>query len=127
MRTISQSESTRVPPVTDEKSPPASRMTGADSPVMALSSTEAAPSITSPSSGITSLGSTRTTLPLCSSLPLTSTMGALRRGSDSSFAVTSWRALRNAAAWARPRPSATASAKLAKSTVNQSHSDTAKI
>ena len=43
-RTTSQSESTVVPPVTAERSPPASRMTGADSPVMALSSTLAAPS-----------------------------------------------------------------------------------
>ena len=51
-RTTSQSDSTRVPPVTDEKSPPDSRITGADSPVIALSSTEATPSITSPSSGI---------------------------------------------------------------------------
>ena len=50
MRTISQSDSTRVPPVTEAKSPPDSRMTGADSPVIALSSTEATPSITSPSS-----------------------------------------------------------------------------
>ncbi len=53
-RTTIQSDSTRVPPVTAEKSPPDSRMTGADSPVMALSSTEATPSITSPSAGITS-------------------------------------------------------------------------
>jgi hypothetical protein len=29
-----QSDNTRVPPVTDAKSPPDSRMTGADSPVM---------------------------------------------------------------------------------------------
>ena len=41
-----------MPPVTALLSPPASRITGADSPVMALSSTEAAPSITSPSAGI---------------------------------------------------------------------------
>jgi len=41
-RTTSQSDNTRVPPVTGgEKSPPDSRTTGADSPVMALSSTEA--------------------------------------------------------------------------------------
>ena len=45
MRTTSQSDSTRVPPVTLERSPPLSRMTGAVSPVMALSSTEATPSI----------------------------------------------------------------------------------
>ena len=35
----SRSESTVVPPVTALRSPPLSRMTGADSPVMALSST----------------------------------------------------------------------------------------
>ena len=38
MRTRIASESTRVPPVTPERSPPASRTTGADSPVMADSS-----------------------------------------------------------------------------------------
>jgi len=53
-RTTIQSERTRVPPVTAEKSPPDSRMTGADSPVIALSSTDATPSMTSPSAGITS-------------------------------------------------------------------------
>ena len=50
-RTTSQSDSTRVPPVTPLRSPPLSRITGALSPVMALSSTEAMPSITSPSTG----------------------------------------------------------------------------
>ncbi len=49
MRTLIQSESTFVPPVTADRSPPASRITGADSPVMADSSTDATPSITSPS------------------------------------------------------------------------------
>ncbi len=48
------SDSTLVPPVTAERSPPASRMTGADSPVIADSSTEATPSTTSPSPGMTS-------------------------------------------------------------------------
>ena len=51
-RTTSQSDSTRVPPVTEQKSPPDSRSTGADSPVIALSSTEATPSMTSPSAGM---------------------------------------------------------------------------
>ena len=51
-RTMSQSERTRVPPVTALRSPPLSRMTGALSPVTALSSTEAIPSTTSPSAGI---------------------------------------------------------------------------
>src|SRR5712691_5198598 len=47
IRTTMRSESTFVPPVTAERSPPLSRITGADSPVMADSSTEAIPSITS--------------------------------------------------------------------------------
>ena len=66
-RTTIQSDSTLVPPVTAEKSPPDSRITGADSPVIALSSTEATPSITSPSAGITSPAITSTTLPRSSS------------------------------------------------------------
>ena len=53
-RTTISSESTRVPPVTAERSPPDSRMTGADSPVIADSSTLAMPSTTSPSAGMIS-------------------------------------------------------------------------
>ena len=56
-----------MPPVTALRSPPLSRMTGALSPVMALSSTEAAPSITSPSAGMNSPASTSTTSPRASS------------------------------------------------------------
>ena len=52
MRTLIWSESTVVPPVTAERSPPASRMTGADSPVIADSLTEARPSMISPSPGM---------------------------------------------------------------------------
>ena len=52
MRTLIQSDSTRVPPVTADRSPPASRMTGADSPVIADSSTDATPSTISPSPGM---------------------------------------------------------------------------
>ena len=63
MRTLIQSDSTRVPPVTAERSPPLSRITGADSPVIADSSTEAMPSTTSPSLGIRSPASTSTTSP----------------------------------------------------------------
>ena len=59
-RTTSQSDRTRVPPVTALRSPPLSRITGALSPVIALSSTEATPSITSPSHGITSPAATVT-------------------------------------------------------------------
>ena len=62
-RTTIQSDSTRVPPVTEEKSPPASRSTGADSPVTALSFTEATPSMISPSAGMMSLVSTSTRSP----------------------------------------------------------------
>ena len=51
--TTIRSDSTVVPPVTADRSPPDSRMTGADSPVMADSSTEATPSTTSPSPGMT--------------------------------------------------------------------------
>ena len=60
-RTISQSDRTSVPPVTELRSPPASRITGALSPVMALSFTEATPSMISPSAGMMSPASTRTT------------------------------------------------------------------
>ena len=63
MRTMIQSEITWVPPVTAERSPPLSRMTGADSPVIAASLTEATPSITSPSRGMRSPASTSTTSP----------------------------------------------------------------
>ena len=65
--TLIQSETTVVPPVTAERSPPASRMTGADSPVMAASLTEATPSMISPSAGTTSPASTRITAPAKSS------------------------------------------------------------
>ena len=54
MRILSQSDTMVVPPVTEQKSPPDSLTTGADSPVMADSSTEAMPSMTSPSPGMIS-------------------------------------------------------------------------
>ena len=63
MWTTIQSEITVVPPVTAERSPPDSRMTGADSPVIAASLTEAMPSITSPSPGMMSPASTSTKSP----------------------------------------------------------------
>ncbi len=69
MRTTSQSDTTVVPPVTALRSPPDSRMTGADSPVMALSLTLATPSITSPSDGIRSPASTSTTSPPAAGWP----------------------------------------------------------
>ncbi len=61
--TTMRSDSTRVPPVTALRSPPDSRMTGADSPVIADSSTLAMPSMTVPSPGMTSPASTTTTSP----------------------------------------------------------------
>ena len=63
MRTRIQSEITWVPPVTAERSPPDSRITGANSPVIAASLTEATPSMTSPSDGMVSPASTSTTSP----------------------------------------------------------------
>jgi hypothetical protein len=63
MRTTMRSLSTRVPPVTALRSPPLSRITGADSPVMADSSTLAMPSTTSPSPGMTSPASQTTRSP----------------------------------------------------------------
>ena len=118
-----RSESTRVPPVTELRSLPASRITGADSPVIADSSTEAMPSMMVPSLGMMSPASQTTMSPRRSS-------GA---GTGSSLppappfsrrAMVSLRVRRRVAACALPRPSATASAKLAKSTVNQSQRQT---
>ena len=127
MRTRIQSDSTCVPPVTAERSPPDSRMTGALSPVMAASLTDATPSITSPSDGMMSPASTSTT-----SLTLRPAPGRISNawrgpptaapGPVSTLACVSVRVLRRLSAWALPRPSAVASAKLAKSSVNQSQS-----
>ena len=119
--TTMRSDSTRVPPVTELRSPPLSRITGALSPVMALSSTLAMPSMTSPSPGIASPASHTTRSPgrscgagTCSSAPVQSSRSSRRR------AVVPERVRRNASAWALPRPSATASARLANSTVSHS-------
>ena len=106
-----------MPPVTAERSPPDSRMTGADSPVMADSSTEAMPSMISPSEGMRSPASQTTMSPLVSSAAGTSSSvpsGRRRRASVSE------RIRRSVSAWALPRPSAMASAKLAKITVRKS-------
>ncbi len=111
-----RSERTFVPPVTAERSPPDSRMTGADSPVIADSSTEATPSMTSPSPGMMSPASQTTRSPIFNSVPGTrsSTEPSSRR------ATVSVLALRSVSACALPRPSATASARLAKITVSHS-------
>src|SRR3979490_2758944 len=61
MRILIQSDRTGVPRVTAGRSPPDSRMTGADSPVIADSSTDATPSMISPSDGMNSPALTITT------------------------------------------------------------------
>ena len=121
MRTLIQSDSTWVPPVTAERSPPDSRMTGADSPVIAASFTEAMPSTTSPSDGMVSPASTSdhvADLEAGAGDPLGS---CCRSAPVRSLAWVSVRVRRSASACALPRPSAIASAKLANSTVNHSH------
>jgi hypothetical protein len=115
-----RSDSTRVPPVTALRSPPDSRMTGADSPVIADSSTEAMPSITVPSPGITPPASTTTTSPFRSS-------AAGRVVPSWSRATVSVRIARSASACALPRPSASDSAKFAKTTVSHSQIATVKV
>src|SRR5450759_4051680 len=122
--TLIWSESTRVPPVTAERSPPDSRMTGADSPVMADSSTEATPSIISPSDGINSPADTKTTSPARSFELCTC---SVRSPSTMRLAIVSERAFLRVSACALPRPSAMASAKLANSTVNHSHNVICKL
>ena len=120
--TTMRSESTVVPPVTAERSPPDSRITGADSPVMADSSTEAMPSTTSPSPGMVWPASTTTNSPCCSCGAATSSSATDAPGVHpvSRRAIMSVFARRSASAWALPRPSATASARLAKTTVSHS-------
>ena len=124
MRTTIRSDSTSVPPVTPERSPPASRITGADSPVIADSSTEAMPSMISPSPGMICPVNTTTVSP----------GRKVRRGDllDLRFplagrrnAGVSRRVRRRDSAWALPRSSARAVAKLAKSTVRNSQTSSA--
>lgn len=107
--------------VTELLSPPASRITGADSPVMALSSIDARPSTISPSAATVSPATHSNRSPCFSSELLT--MCDCPSGSMRLAGVSS-RVLRSESACALPRASAMASAKLAKSTVKRS---TAKI
>ncbi|MPM92484.1 hypothetical protein SDC9_139619 [bioreactor metagenome] len=123
--TTSQSERMRVPPVTALRSPPDSRITGADSPVTADSSTEAMPSTISPSAGKMSPASTRNRSPWRKlGEATTENWPGCTPFSErwlSFLALVSLRVLRKASAWALPRPSASASEKLANKTVNHSH------
>ena len=121
MRTMIWSESTRVPPVTAERSPPDSRITGADSPVIADSSTDAMPSMISPSPGISSPAGTTHSSPTASS---PDAFVVVEPSGRRTRATVSARVLRSVSACALPRPSATASAKFANSTVNHSHAET---
>ena len=105
-----------MPPVTAERSPPASRITGADSPVIADSSTEPTPSMISPSAGITSPATTTTVAALRAPAPAP----PRRRRPRAAVRRVVVRVARSAFACALPRPSAIASAKFAKSTVSQS-------
>ena len=118
--TTMRSDSTRVPPVTALRSPPDSRTTGADSPVIADSSTDAMPSTTVPSPGISSPASTTTRSPLTSSAPT-----SRRRRAGGPRSRCAWR--EGTAAWALPRPSASASARLPKTTVSHSHTATVNV
>ena len=122
--TLIWSESTFVPPVTELLSPPASRITGADSPVIALSSIEARPSIISPSDGIVSPASQIKISPFFNLELLTTETEPFE---ITSLAGVSSRVLRKLSAWALPRASAIASAKLAKSRVRNNTTKTNKL
>ncbi len=119
--TTIRSESTLVPPVTALRSPPDSRMTGADSPVMADSSTEATPSTTSPSPGMISPASaTHVVAEPAARWPRPAPPACEAGQSSRRRAIVSVLVRRSVSAWALPRPSATASARLAKIVVSQS-------
>jgi len=116
--TLISSEMTRVPAVTAERSPPASRITGALSPVIAASFTDATPETTSPSEGMRSPVWTSTMSPTFSWLA--GTVSYLRPSPLSRLAVSSAFVARKLAACALPLPSASASAKVPNSTVSHS-------
>jgi hypothetical protein len=119
-RTTSQSDSTWVPQRTDENCAPTVRSTGADSPVTAPSLTEAAPSMTVPSAGMMSLASTSTRSPRCS-VPASTMQYWFRLVPSSRFACVRPPIDPSLAAHALAHSTATASAKLANSTLNHSH------
>ncbi|MNX83371.1 hypothetical protein D3C86_1151320 [compost metagenome] len=127
--TLILSESTFVPPVTELLSPPASLITGALSPVMALSSMVARPSMISPSVGIVSPASQMKISPfarledgtICNSSTYISPIGKIF------FAGVSSLVFRKLSACAFPLASAIASAKLANSKVNNKMMNTVKL
>src|SRR5262245_32069238 len=93
-------------------------MTGALSPVITDSSTVATPSITSPSPGIVSPAAQITTSPARS---FDEGTWSMRLSAPTRFAIVSVLVFRSDSACALPRASAMASANVANSTVNQSH------
>ena len=119
--TTIRSESTRVPPVTALRSPPASRMTGADSPgdrrlVDRGDALDHGPVAGDQLAGLDDDDvAARAARTPASSPP------------SRSVATVSVRIARSASAWALPRPSASASARLANTTVSQSQSATVKV
>ena len=113
----SRSESSFVPPVTAERSPPASRITGADSPVIADSSTEPTPSIDLAVGGDHLAGVDDDDVAALQLGRRHVLERAVRRRRCATVVV---RVARSAFACALPRPSAIASAKFANSTVSQS-------
>ena len=133
-RITMRSESTRVPPVTPERSPPASRTTGADSPVMADSSTLATPARISPSPGISMPASMTIRSPSRSSAEPTSSQSAGPADLKFFKSASAWRSrracvvprvFRRLSAWALPRASAKASAKFANTTVRNNQTSSA--
>ncbi len=110
---------TFVPPVTDDLSPSASRITGADSPVIADSSIVARPSTISPSIGIISPTSHKNRSPFlnCEEGTTFTSLIYISPTMRIFFAGVSSLVLRRLSACAFPLASANASAKLAKSTV----------
>ena len=120
--TTMRSDITLVPPVTEQRSPPDSRMTGADSPVMADSSTLAIALDDVAVAGDHLAGDDHDPVAR-EQLGRRDVLGGtgLRRGGERS--CRSWRR----AGWRPapcPRPSATASARLANTTVSQSQTTT---
>ena len=120
IRTLSQSEVTRVPPVTAERSPPLSRMTGADSPVIAefVDRGDALDDLAVARDEIAGLDQHEVAVLQRRGADQLELRGSAR--SRSRLALVSVRMRRSVSACALPRPSATASAKLANSTVNHS-------
>ena len=94
---------------------------------MALSSTEAAPSMTSPSAGICSPAFTMTSSPFFSIAEGTTVIFSFCPAEGILCASTSFREARSESACAFPLPSAIASAKLANRTVNQRMTAIAKV